>query len=495
MGCCGSNQIEQTVVSKVERDEAYNKSPKEITSLNEIKIIDIDSDNIIDFLIFKSSYPLTSFIEYLIYFLNSFHENLDNTSKNKNASEELDSRALKIIRINLQKLQGIIKNNCENIAQIAEDSPNGQSIYKIIHDLDLNIRVLIKGTLPKLISLDLLKDQEKFKSKEFQFILSSIFWKENENLKDATQPYMKWIDFQRRFSDFALKYFKTELNEQTLDSVKSMVDLEENQMIFYKNWDDFYKNNWVFWKTRKNILIKESVSKDLNECSKQLNLIHIYFNNESNAYEIITHICLKSNEQYFSKGKQTLNKKLWIESVNIGIDENNEIDKTLKQYRIFMKSSDKGFYLADVNKTKASKFLLGAQQYELKNDMIIESKKYWLRVLTVNPNNIIFEIYDHELKLINKIGVNMSNYSEEFKKLGFESDIILVEENEVWMINREYDGIDEQRNVFIFFGDFQELSKRFIEKSETEQPSKAYFIKGNMILNLNENFFILTGNF
>ena len=69
MGCCASNKIEHTVISKAEKEELLNKTLIEISTANELKIIDLESINILDYLVSKTPPTHTSFIEYLLYFL------------------------------------------------------------------------------------------------------------------------------------------------------------------------------------------------------------------------------------------------------------------------------------------------------------------------------------------------------------------------------------------------------------------------------------------
>lgn len=262
---CSSNKAENTVISKEEREEILNKTTDEIFAANEMRIIELESKNILDFLTLKMPKTHSSYIEYFLYFISSLQENLFNINKKKEA-KQLDSQALKLIRINLQKIQELIKTD-SNFHEIKEDSRNGSILTKILQEFETNIKVIIKGNLVILISKAMLKEKEGKFSKEFSFILSSSFWLESQNIEklEIYNYFMNWSDFKRNFIEFSDRNWKISLNEKELALLLKTTDVKNERKIHYKDWDSFYKDKWVHWIKRSQFFEEAKAMEPIKE--------------------------------------------------------------------------------------------------------------------------------------------------------------------------------------------------------------------------------------
>lgn len=479
MGCCGSKNIDQTVVSKEEREETANKTSDEVASMNEFRIIDFEAQNILDHLISKTPSIHTFFIEYILYFLSTLHENLHNA--NQRNAKGLDPQALQIIRTNLQKLNVIIKGE-DNFQNIREEDPNGIQINKILQDFELNVMVIIKGKLGVPVTKPLLQGKEKtYDHQRFSFILASNFWVEDLGKQNEQDITTKWIDFKGKFIDFATNYFKVSIKEDDLSLVRQQLDPKEDQIVNYRDWNNFFKKTWVNWKSRRQFF-EQKVEKTEKISQNQLNVVILKCSTSGREVEISHFVSVKANEQFLSKNGKKISKNLYEESFLLYEDFGEDSFK----FEIFTKKNHKFYFKTQ---EKNAKCLLGLEKVELFNDLVMETNEFLSRVGEIEENKLNLEIYDKNFNLIEKCPIFSSQNNDCLTKFGFPIDLKIERLHNSWFVSRT--------NDFFFIYDAQNIVSIFLENfiglKAGSNSSNTIELNAGMTLNFEGNLCYFTG--
>lgn len=502
MGCCSSsNRIEQVVITKTEKEDLKTKTDHQLTANNELKIITFELETSMEFLISNMLTAHTIIIEFLLYFLDCFNESIQNTFS-KGVGRDIDSQALKIIRVALQKLQGLLKNE-DNIYQVEEDSSVGTKINKVLQDLELNIKVIVKGNLEVSITKDILKEITPLK--EFTLFLAAVFWKENYcKITNSPNFYMKWQEFKEKFLDFSKKYFQIELNERAIENIRKIMDNNEDQRIFYKDFEKFLFNSWLSSKKRKEFLVssqKETLKK--KEFSQQTIYFTLFeFNTTTNKYEKASQINLKVLEQRPSPNN-VIYKNLCEEGLTFGINNcdvaMNSQEKEIiynEKCLIFYKYSSQRYYLSNIAKDVPCKYLLSSKKkINIKPDLLLQVPNNIIKIEKIEDDSCICGLFDYSYNFIREISLTTNNCKEEFTKLGaFESESInLWKENNEWFMNISHKGVCNLDNcIYVIFGTFSELMTSY-QAPFRNNIMQGVELENNMILNLNDKIYFVSG--
>lgn len=502
MGCCSSsNRIEQVVITKAEKEDLKTKTDNQLLAKNELKIIELELETSIEFLIANMLTTHSIIIEYLLYFLDCLNESIQKVFS-KGVDRDIDTQALKIIRVALQKLQGLLKNE-ENIHQVEEDSSNGIKINKVLQDLELNIKVIVKGNLQVLITKDILKEITLLK--EFTLFLAAVFWKENIcKITNSPNFYMQWQEFKEKFLDFTKKYFQIELNERIIEFIRKMLDNNEDQRIFYKDFENFLVNNWLSSKKRKDFLLnsQKENSKKKELLQRKLNFTHFEFNTNTNKYEKVSQINLQILEQSLSPNN-IISKNLCEEGFTFGINNcdvplNIHEDQIIYNEKclVFYKQSSQKYYLSNIAKDVPCKYLLSSKKkINMKPDLLLQISDNLVKIERIEEDSCICGLYDSSYNLLREIILKTNNYKEEFIKLGScegEFMNIWIENNE-WFMNIENKAAKNLDNcIYVILCTFSELMNSY-QTPFRNNIMQGVELENNMILNLSGKIFFVSG--
>lgn len=490
MGCCSSsNKIDQTLLNKIEKEELKGKSSNQIASNNELKIIDFELQTIFDFLLSKMPSPKTVLMTYLIYFLDCFYEKISLINQKK-GTPDIDLQAVKIVRVSLQKLHGMLEN--ENEVHLTEDdSPIGAKINKLLQDLELNVKVIINSNLPLHLTKEILKLTS---NTLFSFYLAGSFWPKKT-------IYMKWCDFHTKFSSFAKLYYQIEIDEISRNSLRELLDKNEEQRVHNQDWETFLKEKWVFWKKRKEFLgktKKDLAAKNLVKTTNGKSFFSLTYDNNLEKYKSDLLITIGIFEQNLPKLNKITQKNLFEESIAFGGEQcdvvinANQDEKEQEKCIVFFKKTDQKCYLSNLDRVHPCKFLLSEEKVLLSNDMIIEIRKQTrLRIEKITEEKCILNFLDENYNVTGSIEFTEENFNDEFKKFGV-SNVTLSKNNGNWTLSQSLqNGCDLSNSIYIIFGSFSEFADK--NASDSFLITQPYELKKGMVMKIGDNYYIFEG--
>lgn len=535
--CCAKNPTEQTILSKAEKIDNESKNQNQSEIITELTITISEIQNILKILSKQISF--NSFMESVLLFIDTIYDYIDpiiEQYKRKNSIAFINQFIFKNMRINLQKIEDILSNNStqQKYKQLTENNIEGIQIINLIKELEIVIKNIFgKGIefhfpnlkfrnnsvisdSPLLISSGIISGFDnillKIKDIEYQLvkedkisldfgsILAAEFWCKNFKKLNFTKIYINWIDFKICFLNYAQITIAKTLTDYEFEGIREIIDKDYEQIIHYKTFDKYFRNEWMLAKKRKNINYTK-ISEN-NKENTEFKLMYFANDKEETLLNIPFSSIIKFNNKgmiYYIKKEEKIIKNLYETSISFGSKGNDDFyikmdakEKNEKLCHFFFKQINNKFYLMNFSKFTPCKLLIEKNCYQVFEDDYLEYLNQYFRINKINDKKIEFEIYDLEINLIKTIDYyfeNNNNNEFDQKEIDF---YFYYEDSKCYVSKLKKENIKNKEMLFIILEKFLEKIEK-LNNLDLDIPSKSYNLKHSDIINLNGNYFRIIG--